>query len=137
MTANGLPSEGTGARKTAPSRLKNRPEFVAVSKGRRVHTAHFTLQAAERKVETLLVAARIGLTVTKKAGCSVERNRMRRRLREALRLHGNLPVKASCDYVLVARRELLNADFARLQAELGNAFQKIHVSRPPRGEQKS
>ncbi len=115
-----------------PSRLKKRADFVAASKGRRFHAGGFTLQSAKRSVAAPDVA-RIGLTVTKKTGNSVVRNRIRRRLREALRTGAGAATDPSHDYVIVARRELLSANFAALGAGLAAAFQKIHSPRPPRG----
>lgn len=48
-------------------------------------------------------AARIGLTVTKKLGGAVRRNRIRRRLRAAVREVFPQFAEAGCDYVLIAR----------------------------------
>ena len=57
-------------------------------------------------------APRFGFTVTKKVGNSVIRNRIRRRLREAIRLTDpTSPPKPGHDYVLVARIEALTAPF--------------------------
>lgn len=61
---------------------------------------------------------RVGYTVTKKQGNAVERNRMRRRLREAVRLAGGFAMKPGHDYVIVARRDALNASFSRLTSAL-------------------
>ncbi len=62
--------------------------------------------------------ARLGLTVTKKVGNAVVRNRIRRRLKEAVRLHAARDMAPGTDYVIVGRRELLNAPFDELKAEL-------------------
>ena len=72
--------------------------------------------------ESAAEGPRIGFTVTRKTGGSVERNRIRRRLKEALRAAGPLEARADCDYVLVARREALTRDFAALVADLRSAF---------------
>jgi ribonuclease P protein component len=108
-------------------RLKKRPDFVAAAKGRRQHQKTFVLQARERepaKGET--GAARVGFTVTKKAGKAVVRNRIRRRLREAARLAEGSLFKPDCDYVVAARREALTAAFEELRGELARALRKIH-----------
>ena len=115
-----------------PARLKKRADFIAVGKGRRFHASGFTLQAAERAGTLAATGARIGLTVTKKTGNSVVRNRIRRRLREALRAQTALAAKPSHDYVIVARRDLLSADFPAIRAGLAAAFEKILAPRPRR-----
>jgi ribonuclease P protein component len=62
--------------------------------------------------------ARAGFTVTKKAGNAVARNRIRRRLKEALRIHAAGDMTAGKDYVIVGRRDVLHAPFGLLKAEL-------------------
>ncbi len=65
-------------------RLKRRRDFLAVASGARTGRPAFVLQTLERADEA---PARLGLTVTKRtAQKAVERNRIRRRLREAARL---------------------------------------------------
>lgn len=68
--------------------------------------------------------ARIGFTVTKKVGNAVERNRIRRRLREAVRLSEALSPAPQTDYVVVARREALAVAFSRLKADLDSAIRR-------------
>jgi len=127
---NGRPAGATVAQTDHASfvRLKKRSEFLAVAKGMRHHESAFTLQAlADESGQE--PACRIGLTVTKKTGNSVERNRIRRRLREALRLggmaRGEIATGKARDYVVVARRETLSRGFDLLQADLARAFERI------------
>lgn len=56
---------------------------------------------------------RVGLTVSKKLGCAVVRNRVRRRLREVYRLN-ELRFAPGWDIVVVARSRCVNADFDKL-----------------------
>lgn len=56
---------------------------------------------------------RIGLTVSKKLGCAVVRNRVRRRLREIYRLHEDRFIPG-WDIVVVARSRCVDADFGKL-----------------------
>lgn len=99
-----------------PGRLKNRPDFLAAQKGKRLRGPYFLVEALDRGDPDK--APRIGFTVTKKQGNSVERNRMRRRLKEAVRLMAGVPFKPGHDYVVVARRDTLAAPFDRLVAAL-------------------
>jgi ribonuclease P protein component len=108
---------------TSLGRLTERKHFLAVAKGARLHDAAFTLQAKLRDRNMDTQGRRFGLTVTKKTGNSVERNRIRRRLRAALRdphvTRGTLPECNACDYVIIARRECLSLRFADLTDKLG------------------
>src|SRR6202045_2300312 len=68
---------------------------------------------------------RFGFTVTKQSGGAVQRNRIRRRLKEALRLLNPLPARPGHDYVILARPEALSMPFLALQGELIRALGKI------------
>jgi ribonuclease P protein component len=70
---------------------------------------------------------RIGFTVGKVLGGAVQRNRMKRRLREAVRLTGFTPGVAA-DVVINPKRSLLTADFGVVQSEIAKAFQAIERS---------
>ena len=94
-------------------RIRRRAEFVTVqSEGMKLHGRH--VLALARKRSAPLLAGRLGLTVTKKVGNAVVRNRIRRMLREWLRLHGWVP--DGWDVVLVAKdsaaRQVHLDDFA-------------------------
>jgi ribonuclease P protein component len=104
-------------------RLTKRAEFQRVSRGTRVSVETFTLQSRGREGggrEGL--GAGVGLTVTKRVGGAVERNRIRRRLREALKAAAPLEAEADRDYVLIARREALVRRFAALVHDVRDAF---------------
>ncbi len=102
------------------------------------------LQAALRGTDPVTEAARVGFTVTRKIGNAVARNRIRRRLKEAVRAAEPLEARADCDYVLMARREALTRPFGDLVDDLRRAFRAIgrnakdgrgpNVLNPPRGE---
>ena len=57
---------------------------------------------------------RIGLTATKKVGHAVQRNRLRRQLREIYRLH-ETSFARGYDLVVVARSRAIGADYAALE----------------------
>lgn len=69
---------------------------------------------------------RVGLTTGRVLGGAVERNRIRRRMREAVRLHlGQLPLRV--DVVLHPRRSVLDMEFARLEREVARIFSSVAV----------
>ena len=105
-------------------RLTKRAEFQRVSRGRRVSAETFTLQSRRREALERETAGRprVGLTVTKSVGGAVERNRVRRRLKEALRAAAPLEAESDHDYVLMARREALGRRFAALVDDVRRAF---------------
>ena len=105
-------------------RLRKRADFVRAAKGARVTARAFALQARKREGDDT-DGARVGFTVTKKTGNSVVRNRIRRRLREVVRLGQALPLRPDHDYVLIARRDALTMDFRVLGLELERALQKL------------
>jgi ribonuclease P protein component len=70
-------------------------------------------------------APRVGLTVGKVIGPAHERNRIKRRMREALRLHTDLfPV--GFDLILHPRRALLTIEFTKLEAEIVRILQQAN-----------
>ncbi|KKX31860.1 MULTISPECIES: ribonuclease P protein component [unclassified Rhizobium] len=107
--------------KKAVGRLKSRPQFLAVREGESRRGRTFLLEVLDRKAPE--EAPRVGFTVTKKHGNAVERNRMRRRLKEAVRQSAGFAMKAGHDYVIVARREVLKTPFAELTAQLAERIE--------------
>ena len=110
-----------------PVRLKKRADFVRTAKGRRAKELAFSLQAARRAGETEAGPPRFGFTVTKKTGGAALRNRIRRRLKEALRLAPELAARPGYDYVFLGRSAALTQDFAALQEDLARAIAEIHA----------
>jgi ribonuclease P protein component len=94
-------------------RLRERVEYLAVQEGgSKLHGRH-VLGIARKRPDPQL-PGRLGLTVTKKVGNAVVRNRIKRLLREWMRLHGWVP--RGWDIVLVAKdsaaRQVHPDDFA-------------------------
>jgi ribonuclease P protein component len=67
---------------------------------------------------------RVGFTVGRALGGAVQRNRMKRRLREAVRLTRPVPGVAA-DVVINPKKSLLKADFESVLKEVGRAFEVI------------
>jgi ribonuclease P protein component len=105
-------------------RLKRRADFVAAASGGRVSAAGFLLQARARDEGQ---PVRVGFTVSKRIGNAAERNRIRRRLREIVRLTGPAVMKPGHDYVLIGRRDALTLPFTTMTAELARALKRVHA----------
>src|SRR4029077_832633 len=92
-------------------RLRKRPDFLACAQGPACARGAVLVQARPRDDAPLL---RAGLPATKRIGGAVERNRAKRRLREAARLL--LPALGSpgFDYVFIARGRALTRPWRRL-----------------------
>jgi ribonuclease P protein component len=68
--------------------------------------------------------ARVGLTVGKVMGKAVDRNRIKRRMREAVRSQLAL-LHAPVDVILHPRRSVIEMEFASLEREVGNVFRAV------------
>lgn len=111
-------------------RLRKRRDFLAAAKALRAGVPCFLMQGRDRGDSG---DVRIGFTVTKKTGNAVVRNRIRRRLREAVRHVVPTSGRAGHDYVLVAREAALHAPFETLVGEVERALRKLHDPDRPQG----
>ncbi len=108
-------------------RITRRTDFKAAAKARRVGSRHFLMQMRVRDdKEGSEKPCRFGFTVTKRVGGAVVRNRIRRRLKELVRIDIGARAMPGHDYVLVARASAENADFTELGSDLARAIDKIH-----------
>ena len=105
-------------------RLRQRADFLAAASGRKVFAAAFVLQSRKRSDEG---GARCGFTVSKRVGNAVQRNRVRRRLWETVRLLGTGRMRSGHDYVLIGRRAALKVPFARIAEDFEDALRRVHA----------
>jgi ribonuclease P protein component len=106
-------------------RLRQRADFrAAAATGAKVPTAAFVLQGRKRSE---CGPVRVGFTVSRKVGTAVERNRVRRRLREIVRLSAATSLSAGHDYVLIGRRAALSLPFDRLIEDFKRALRRLRV----------
>ena len=102
----------------AVSVMRRRADFLAANSGVRVARPGFVLLARPNDGR----GRRYGITVTKRIGNAVVRNRMKRRFRELLR--AALPTQGlpNHDHVLIGREGGIERDFAMLGQELSAAL---------------
>lgn len=113
-------------------RLKTRRQFLRVAGAKRKWAAPgIVLQAAPQppadRGET--GGPRYGLTVSKRVGNAVTRNRARRRLRAVAEEILPRAASAGYDYVLIGRKETIARDFAALKKDLVTGLEKLGALR--------
>ncbi|MBX3279213.1 MAG: ribonuclease P protein component [Acidobacteria bacterium] len=125
--------EPTSSAPAPPERLRSSRQFrVVYERGLKFHTPYFSLFVLPKDGPVV----RIGLTVTRKIGGAVVRNRCKRRLREIARRH-TLPVLAppdqdarGCDIIINAKPGLVGAGFAEIGEAYVKALARFRDTRP-------
>ena len=111
-----------------PRTLLQRADFLRVAAARRRYvTPGFILQAAAQPDDIDSHAPRVGYTASRKVGGAVIRNRAKRRLRAVVRQVMTPLAKDGVDYVLIARQETPERDYALLQEDLRQALRRIDL----------
>lgn len=112
--------------------IKNRSDFLAANRGLRVARPGFVLLARPNGG----LGKRFGVTVTKKIGNAVVRNRMKRRFRELLRAALPAVGLPDHDHVLIGREGGIERDFAQMRDELLAALARAAAGKsdPPRSK---
>ena len=96
--------------------LRARSDFLRAQKhGKRFRQRHLLLLVVSTSESE---GSRLGLTVSRKVGNAVVRNRVRRRLREIVRTHPELLLSDGWDHVVIAHPESARAEFTTLREEL-------------------
>jgi ribonuclease P protein component len=117
------PNAGTGFPRTA--RLLKHSDFDRVYRqGRRHFSPHMTVFYRAQDEDAAQESARVGFTVGRPLGGAVERNRIKRRLREAVRLQRSV-LPTPVDIVINPKKSVLTLEFAVVLEEVGRAFDAI------------
>ena len=121
--ARGSPSEDpeTDQRFPRASRLTARRQFVAVyDRGRKARRSTFLIFGQPNQ----LGYCRLGLTVTRRAGSAVRRNRIKRRMRDLFRRHRK-ELPGSLDLVVNAHSRVLESTVEQLERDFMSAVQEL------------
>ena len=103
------------------SRLTSRRQFLAVqARGRRVRSASFTIIGMRNDA----AGSRIGITVTRKVGGAVVRNRVKRVIREVFRSH-RLALEPAVDLVVIAHPGIAARASVELETEFLRRFREL------------
>jgi len=116
---------------TSRQRLRLSADFLAVrEKGRKLDCGSFIFSILIHEDPKL--PRRLGVIASKRVGHAVWRNRAKRRLREVFRLHQEM-LPAASDVVLIARRGLVDEEFARTEERFLKAARRVaHEMTPSR-----
>ena len=108
-------------------RLRRRSEFAAVYRHGRPYRSELLILRALPSDQPL---SRFGYTASKAVGNAVKRNRLKRRLREAIR---SLQIASGWDVVLNARRGAAEADYHELRASVAGLMIRAGLLKPEEG----
>ncbi len=103
------------------NRIKKRKEFGYIYKhGLGVYSPNLVIMYTDNKYARV----RIGLSVSKKVGKAYARNKVKRVLRSIMRLNID-KIKKGKNYIVVARPSVIELNYAELETELLQLFDKI------------
>lgn len=108
----------------AKHRLKKRNEFRLVfQKGRPYANRQFVLYVYKRKTDGPF---RVGISVSRKVGNAVTRNRIKRVIKEVVR-HWAPMIKPQVDIVIIVRRQAAEMDYHQVKQSLRHLFNKVKL----------
>lgn len=103
--------------------ITKRSDFLAANRGKRYATPGFVLLVKDRQDQSADI--RLGITITKKVGNAVVRNRMRRRFRALAQEMLGQNGKPGADHILIGRDSGVEREFGALRADLAKALGKL------------
>jgi ribonuclease P protein component len=112
-------------------RLRRRTDFLRVQgQGGKLHVRHFLVFVVRNPTTAELPPPRLGVTVTRKVGNAVTRNRIKRWVREAFRRQ-RAGLRAGLEMVWVAKRTAAEAVFAEVSADMERVCGRSDLRRGP------
>jgi ribonuclease P protein component len=106
---------------TKADRILKRHEFIALAKsGRRIQNEYFIAVFSPGRHGW----SRLGVTVTKKVGGAVKRNRIKRLVREFFRLNRQF-LSGEWDINIIAKNQIADTSFEKANQSLHNIFNRI------------
>lgn len=104
--------------------MRKRTEFLSARNGVRASANALRCETciADKKRDH----PRIGLTVTKKNGNAVKRNRIKRRMRGAIQSASDLTMRNGNDYVFIAKPNAITVPFVTLKSDIADLIRKSH-----------
>ncbi len=135
MNSTATPAVHVKRQSMAGARLRKHADYQrAYANGRKRQSTSMSWFLAPQPPEGACAAGtRIGLTAGKVLGKAHERNRIKRRMREALRRHLDL-LPTGCDLILHPRRSVLSIEFAKLEAEIVRILKQAKAEEQARAE---
>ena len=115
------------ARFPKSARLSKASEFRKLKNEGRAQQGRYMILSALQSGEN--APARAGFITSRRVGCAVERNLVRRRLREIFRTHRGHLAHGHW-LVVVARRAAVEASFAELESEWLRLARRAHIIHP-------
>lgn len=95
-------------------RIRKRADYLSIyQRGQRTHSCHFTIVSHENQ----LGYGRVGITVSKKVGDAVRRNRIKRLIREFFRLNKSR-LATSRDIVIIGKKGIPHLSYQDVYGEL-------------------
>jgi len=91
-------------------------------RGKRQHSPILVMHSMPNR----LSCNRLGITVSKKLGKAVKRNKVRRRIYEAFRLYEPV-LKVGHDIVIVAKQKALLSEFGQYYNEIGGVLKRANL----------
>lgn len=106
--------------------LKKRRDFLRVAAGQKKWITPAMIVQFGSMPDDDLSDLRVGYTASKKVGNAVIRSRAKRRMREVARQVLGKFAHAGHDYVIIARREIIDYPFKELIRDLKWALKRLH-----------